>query len=53
MKKILLGGLPTVVTVFKTTEKRYSIQPRLTIPDADPIGVVSELRITNSGNIDN
>ncbi|MCG8368311.1 MAG: GNAT family N-acetyltransferase [Pseudanabaenales cyanobacterium] len=23
MKKILLGGLPTVVTVFKTTEKRY------------------------------
>ena len=29
-----------------------SIQPRLTIPDADPIGVVSELRVKNSGNID-
>ena len=36
MKKILLGGLPTVVTVFKTTEKRYILPEQTPVPSAHP-----------------
>ena len=65
MKKILLGGLPTVVTVFKTTEKRYNAsvdgvgdrsvitrnQQNLVTQTVSPAGLIRQYEYDNQGNV--